>query len=49
MWFDAKGFEGRLQVTKCGLVRSVKRVVYNHPNSARVLKGRLLGKCIGNG
>lgn len=47
MWFDAKGFEGRLQVTKCGLVRSVKRVVYNHPNSTRVLKGRLLGKCIG--
>ena len=46
MWFDAKGFEGRLQVTRCGLVRSVDRVVYNHPNSTRKLKGRQLGGSI---
>jgi hypothetical protein len=48
MWFNAKGFEGRLQVTKCGLVRSVDRVVYNHPNSTRTLKGRLLKGFINN-
>ena len=47
MWVDAKGFEGRLQVTKCGLVRSVDRVVYNHPNSTRKLKGRILGGSVG--
>tara|TARA_R110000851_G_scaffold160007_1_gene303241 strand:+ start:215 stop:796 length:582 start_codon:yes stop_codon:yes gene_type:complete len=44
LWVDAKGFEGRLQVTRCGLVRSVDRVVYNHPDSTRKLKGRVL-KC----
>lgn len=44
MWFDAFGFEGRLQVTRCGMVRSVDRVVDNYPRGKRLIKGRLL-KC----
>ena len=44
MWFDAVGFEGRLQVTKCGMVRSVDRYVNNYPSGKRLIKGKEL-KC----
>lgn len=42
MWFDAFGFEGRLQVTKCGQARSVDRFVDNYPSGKRLIKGKLL-------
>lgn len=47
MWFDAVGYEGRLQVTKCGMVRSVDRYVNNWPKGKRLLKGKVL-KCSKN-
>lgn len=44
MWYDAKGYENRLQVTKCGRVRSIDRYVDNWPRGKRLIKGREL-KC----
>lgn len=44
MWYKARGYEGRLEVTKCGRVRSVDRYVDNYPRGKRMLKGREL-KC----
>lgn len=42
MWFDVAGYEGRLQVTKCGKVRSVDRYVDNYPSGKRLIKGKEL-------
>lgn len=43
MWYDVVGYEGRLQVTRCGRVRSVDRYVDNYPKGKRLLKGKELG------
>jgi hypothetical protein len=42
MWVKAKGFESRLEVTRCGRVRSIDRFVNNYPKGKRLLKGREL-------
>lgn len=44
MWFPAVGLEGRIEVTRCGRVRSVDRIVDNYPSGKRLIKGREL-KC----
>lgn len=45
MWFKAAGFEGRFEVTNCGRIRSIDRMVPNWPKGERPVKGREL-KCV---
>lgn len=40
MWFPAKGFEGRVEVTRCGRVRSIDRYVDNYPSGKRMIRGK---------
>lgn len=42
MWVKAVGVDGKLEVTECGRVRSVDRVVNNWPKGERKIFGREL-------
>lgn len=44
MWFKAAGFKERFEVTECGRLRSIDRMVPNWPKGMRPVKGREL-KC----
>jgi hypothetical protein len=42
MWVEAIGVDGKLEVTECGRVRSVDRMVDNWPKGERMIIGREL-------
>jgi len=46
-WIDIKDFEGIYQITRCGKVRSLDKIVNCYPDTKRIVKGKILKAMLG--